>query len=495
MSASRQVWRTGSVGAAFLVALALACGSDSHRLDAGKPLPDAEARQALAGLTAENAADREAALQRIEAAPDRRFVAPLIELVRTTQLGITPQSGYNRRVVVLEHLTRQALGGDWFGWAQWQSNHPLPVPPGFASWKGKIFATLDPHFAKWLRDDQPARLRVQEIDWGGVRVDGIPPLDQPRHVSADEADFMDPAEPVVGLAFGGEARAYPLRILDWHELVNDRLGGVPFALSYCSLCGSAIPYEARVEGAVRRFGTSGLLYRSNKLMWDRKTDSLWSQLTGEAVLGPAAKAPGRLTALPSVVTRWADWRVRHPETSVVSLATGYKRDYALGQPYGGYFMSPQKLFPTSGTRQDLPQKERVFGLYRGGRAKAWSLARLTGDIVRNDSVGGEPVVLVAQNGRIEVKGRSAATGFVRYDAGAAVRAYRRPGGPGQHFRLGPKKGVLVEEKSGASWQIGEAALVGPDGQRAPRIPGTLAYWFAWQAFHPQTEVVGTVQTP
>jgi len=477
---------------AAALACALACGGGSERPDVGHPLPDAEARQALVALTAEDSRVREAALQRIEAAPDRRFVAPLIELVRASQLGITPQSGYNHRVIVLEHLTGQALGGDWFGWAQWQSNHPLPTPPGFATWKGKIFASLDPRYAGWLNDDQPTRLRVQEIDWGGVPVDGIPPLDMPAHVPADDADFLDPAEPVVGLVIGAEARAYPLRILDWHELVNDRLGGVPIALAYCTLCGSAIPYEAQVGvgGAPRRFGTSGLLYHSNKLMWDRETGSLWSQLSGEAVLGPAAKARAGLTARPSVVTRWAAWRARHPETTVLSLDTGHPRDYTAGQPYGGYFMSPQKLFPTPGSRQDLPQKERVFGLYRAGHAKAWSLAQLVQDGVRNDAVGDEPVVLVAREGRIQVEGRSADTGFVRYDAGGAVRAYRRPGGAGQRFRPGPEKGVLVDEASGASWRITEAALLGPQGQRALRIPGTLAYWFAWQAFHPKTAVVG-----
>src|SRR6185369_7988742 len=131
------------------------------------------------------------------------------------------------------------------------------------------------------------------------------------------------SERVFGVSVKGEARAYPLRILDWHEMVNDVVGGEPVTLSYCTLCGSGVLYATRgADGSARTFGTSGLLYRSNKLMVDRQTRTLWSNLTGEAVLGPLAAGPGgpaRLALLPVVVTTWQEWRARHPATTVLAL--------------------------------------------------------------------------------------------------------------------------------------------------------------------------------
>src|SRR5262249_34976547 len=155
----------------------------------------------------------------------------------------------------------------------------LVPPPGFASWKGRLWTRIDPAFGELLSDERPARIRVEEIDWGGVRVDGIPALDRPAHVPAAPAGRLGAGGPGVGVELGGEARAYPLRILDWHELVNDELGGMPFALVYCALSGAAVAYDARREDAEPFvFSTSGLLHKSNKLMLDRNTRTLWGQL-------------------------------------------------------------------------------------------------------------------------------------------------------------------------------------------------------------------------
>jgi hypothetical protein len=314
-------------------------------------------------------------------------------------------------------------------------------------------------------------------------MEGIPALDDPAHVPASAATWLETADPVVGIVIGGEARAYPLRILDWHELVNDRLGGVPFALAYCTLGGSAIAYDARRDGAEPlRFSTSGLLHHSNKLLLDRETRTLWSQLTGRAVLGPLAAEERVLPPLPSVVTSWEAWRRRHPETTVLSIETGHERPYLPGRPYASYFASPQKMFPARERRTELPSKERVFGLRRDGAAKAWPLAELVRDQVTNDALGGEPVVLVAAEGRIEVRASDPENRFLRYEAGGAVRAYRRGDA---EFSRGADTATL-RDGDGAVWRIDEDALVGPAGERLARLPGTLAYWFAWQAFHPDT---------
>ena len=462
--------------------LALACEKPAEPPPA-TPIPDAEIAALYEALTDGDNAASEAAVAKIEAARDTRFVPVLLELVRAGQMGIAGRSGYNQRMIALERLSGQALGGDWFGWAEWYEGTDLAPPPGFASWKGKLWARIDPRFAELLSDEQPARIRVEEIDWGGVPFEGIPALDRPRHVAPDAVQWIDEGEPVVGIALGGEARAYPLRILDWHELVNDELGGTPFALVYCTLCGSALAYDARRPGEEPLlFSTSGLLHKSNKLMLDRATRTLWTQLTGRAVIGSLAAEERTLALLPTVVTSWGAWRTRHPETTVLSIETGHERPYLPGMPYGHYFESSTKMFPAREARKELPSKERVYGLARGADAKAWPLERLTKAQVTNDALGAEPVVLVAGEGRVEVRASDGAQEFQRYDAGGAVRAYAR----GAHEFAPGDDAATLRDAVGALWRLEEDALLGPAGERLPRLPGALAYWFAWQAFHPTT---------
>jgi hypothetical protein len=472
--------------ATLLFAAAFALGCPAEREPERPPaLPDGEIPSLYAALTDGDTGAEEQAIAKIEAAEDVRFVPVLLELLRAGQMGIGGRAGYNQRLIALERLTGKSLGGDWFGWAEWYAGTDFAPPPGFASWKGRLWSRIDPRFGELIRDGLPARIRIEEIDWAGVAFEGVPALDQPAHVAPEVATWLDAGEPVVGVAAGGEARAYPLRILDWHELVNDTLGGVPLALVYCTLSGSAIAYDARGAGnEAQGFVSSGLLHRSNKLMLDRVTRTLWSQLSGRPVLGPLAADGRRLAPLPAVVTSWGAWRKRHPETTVLSLDTGHQRPYLPGMPYGSYFQSAQKMFPALELRRELPTKERVFGLLVDDVAKAWPLRKLIDARVTNDAIGPAGVVLVALEGRVRVAGESRDAGRVEYEAGGAVRAYR---GGEREFSLGPDDTTLRDE-SGAPWQIEEEALVGPDGARAPRLPGTLAYWFAWQAFHPETLV-------
>jgi hypothetical protein len=215
------------------------------------------------------------------------------------------------------------------------------------------------------------------------------------------------------------------------------------------------------------FGSSGLLYRSNKLMYDRGTLSLWSNLTGEPVAGPLVGRGLRLPALPLTVTTWKDWKTRHPETRVVSLETGHRRDYTAGAPYGRYFVSPETMFPVWKRSPALPAKSWIYAVRAGGRAKAYPLDVLFRERVVNDRILALPVVVVADP----------ETG--------AVRAYERAG---RRFAEGPG-GTLVEPETGSRWEVAEEGLrARAEGDLLPRVAGHRAYWFGWYGAFPDAEV-------
>jgi hypothetical protein len=160
------------------------------------------------------------------------LVAPLIELLRAAEIGIAHSVTVSEIVPVLERLSRRTFGDDWPSWVEWYGETNLQPPPGFTGWKGRLLSGIDRRFADFLREDVPSKIRVEEVVWGGVRVDGIPALDNPAFIAADAANYLQPQEPVFGVSINGDHRAYPLRILDWHEMANDVVGGVPISLAY-----------------------------------------------------------------------------------------------------------------------------------------------------------------------------------------------------------------------------------------------------------------------
>ena len=245
-------------------------------------------------------------------------------------------------------------------------------------------------------------------------------------------------------------------------MLNDVIGGVPVALAYCTLCGAGILFETRVDGRADPlvFGSSGLLYRSNKLMFDRATDSLWNQFTGRPVSGPLRGTGIELRQRPIAIESWKAWRSRNPQTRVLSLATGHRRDYGSGVVYREYFASPALMFPAL-VEPGSPQqpKEYVFGVRVAGGAKAWPLDAFAGGAVINDAIGLETVVLI---GDWETR---------------TVRAYRRGD---REFAKTDDPTTLTA--SGVLWSMSEDALSNSDGARLPRLPGHVSYWFAWDGY-------------
>lgn len=363
---------------------------------------------------------------------------------------------------VLAKLTGEAPGKDWGEWMLWQQAHPEIMPfDGFDAFKADVMAAVDPNFRQFLQPGIKHDIRLEEIAWGGVVKDGIPALTNPTHITPEEATYLTDDELVFGVEIDGDARAYPLRILDWHEMFNDVVGGVPVSLAYCTLCGSGILYYGRVEGRDEPliFGSSGFLYRSNKLMYDQETLSLWNQFTGRPVVGQLTGSGIELKVLPVAITSWASWLDQHPDTKVLSLETGYDRDYTPGRPYGDYFASADLMFPALVDDQRLEAKDYVYAVRVDGLAKAWPLTDFEGGKVINDRIGDLPVVLVGDAGTRTVRA------FLRDDV--VVKATDVPG----TVQVGDDR-----------WNVEEGGLVAADGRTMERLPGHIAYWFAWQGF-------------
>jgi hypothetical protein len=271
-----------------------------------------------------------------------------------------------------------------------------------------------------------ASVPLEDLLRGGPAVDGIPALVNPRKVSAKQAvGRLSPHDIVLGVALHGEAAAYPIRILNWHEIVNDAVGGIPVAVTYCPLCRSGIVFGRRQGGKTVKFGVSGLLYKSALVMYDSETKSLWSQILGQAIAGPSTGQA--LKRIAAVHTTWKEWRQKYPDTQVVDFNTGHARDYAA-DPYAGYESTEDLYFPVGRLDPRLHPKEQVFGVRSGNDALA------------------VPRKLVQARGK--VMGRLGKREIIfKYEDG--VRAFLKDGS---------------------------------------EIPGVIAYWFAWYAFHPKTRL-------
>jgi hypothetical protein len=247
---------------------------------------------------------------------------------------------------------------------------------------------------------------LEEITWGGVKVDGIPSLDDSSLISAAEAGYLKGTDLVFGVEINGDAGAYPLRIMGWHEMFNDTIGGVLVALAYCALCGAGILFETKTPGRDKLlvFGSSGFLYRSNKLMFDRETNSLWNQFTGKPVSGSLAQSRIALKIRPVFLTSWADWKKRHPNTDVLSLETGHQRNYSSGFVCRDYFSSPDLIFFVLVKNEErVKRKDYVFGIRDVGVAKAWLRSGFAGGRVINDAVGQREIVLIGDQATCSVR--------------------------------------------------------------------------------------------
>jgi hypothetical protein len=380
----------------------------------------------------------------------------------------------------LEKQTDRRFGHDFEQWHRWIWALPYEPHADLALFKGLLYEQIDPRMRQFFARDVAATIRLDEVEWGGVTVNGIPPLVYPRHLAAAQADYLKDHHVVFGLAINGETRAYPKRILAWHELARDRVGGVELTIVYCTLCGTVLPYESVAGGRRRVLGTSGLLYRSNKLMFDEETNSLWSTLEGKPVVGPLVGSGLTLKVHSAVTTTWGEWRRLHPDTTVLSIETGHKRDYSEGAAYREYFGTDRLMFTVPGQDTRLKNKAEVLVMrLHTAQASAVSVpVAIAADFLKGRPVyhaelaGRRLAILTSRNGANRV-----------YDAGTTT-----------FVRLDGDRHVVDDE--GGRWQIAEEALIGSGSPGAPeaavrreRVPAQRAFWFGWHAQFPSTVLI------
>jgi hypothetical protein len=249
----------------------------------------------------------------------------------------------------------------------------------------------------WNTDFKRHSVPLAEISSGGPGKDGIPAIDEPKFVPVSEVDFLDGREPVVQLELGGDARAYPIQILIWHEIVNETVGGTPVTVTFCPLCNTTIVFDRRLDGKVLDFGTTGNLRNSDLIMYDRQTESWWQQFGGEAIVG---KLTGKeLRQLPASIVAWEEFAREHPSGRVLSRDTGYVRSYG-DNPYAGYdSVDTSPLFPAANQDDDrLPPKERVVYLERKREQVVVPFSALAEKRRIEVEIGGEELVVTWRPG-------------------------------------------------------------------------------------------------
>jgi hypothetical protein len=272
---------------------------------------------------------------------------------------------------------------------------------------------------------------LDDISDGGPGKDGIPSIDNPHFLTIAEADqsLMQNEDRVLGFVHNDQARAYPIKILNWHEIVNDRVGGKPVVISFCPLCGTGMIFDSHVKNRNLKFGVSGLLYQSDMLLYDRQTESLWSQIKSEAVTGPMTGT--RLKLLASTHTNWGTWKKKYPHTKVLSDQTGFQRSYNR-DPYQGYESNSRLMFGVNLKDSKYHPKEKVIGIELGGKTKAYAFSELS----RTRS----PVKDIFNKIPIQI-----------------------------YFDRKTNTAIIRDSKNN-------------------ELPSVVGFWFAWYAFHPTTKV-------
>ncbi|MBI4195162.1 MAG: DUF3179 domain-containing protein [Betaproteobacteria bacterium] len=352
------------------------------------------------------------------------------------------------------------------------------------AWVAAVSA--DPQWkSEWPRTDFTKRsVPLEEIHSGGPPKDGIPAVDQPRFVTPDEAGkWLDRREPVIVFELNGDARAYPLQILMFHEIVNDTVGGVPVAVTFCPLCNASIVFDRRVDGAALDFGTTGKLRKSDLVMYDRQTESWWQQFTGKGIVGRYTDVT--LNQRSSTIAAFQEFRRAYPQGRVLSRQTGFVRPYGKN-PYRGYDrIGDMPFLFADAVDPRLPAMERVLGVALGGKTRIYPFAALAATPVINDEVGGEPVAVFTQEGLLSALDAELIRDSRRIPAAAAYSRKLRE----RVMSFERRDGRIHDRETGSEWDIFGRAIAGPlKGARLKAADSGVHFAFAWLAFNPHSEI-------
>ena len=418
----------------------------------------------LKNLVGKNQDKKEKALKHIQDNWTLGYVAPLLDILR-----LSNDNWHHQKIEALLTEKIPSINSKYFEGIQWLWKNDPIQSNYYADFKAHVYKSIDTSFYKYFFERaQQSQIRLDEIVWGGVLQDGIPPLRKPKMLSASKAEYLSETNVVFGVLVNGEAYAYPKRILAWHEFFTDEISGLSIAGVYCTLCGTVIIYDTEFNGMKFNLGTSGFLYRSNKLMYDQATQSLWSTIEGKPVVGPLVEKNIQLETLPVETTTWGEWRKKHPNTLVLSLETGHDRNYAEGAAYKNYYADDALMFPVPKQDKRLANKARVF-IPRPQNFKEYPLA-LSVDYLKQkgihqDKIGEQNILILTENN-------------------GASRAYAIDR---QQFKS-YKKGVLTDSK-GQTWEVTDTVLVGTNGSHLLRLPAHEIFWFAWVNVYPDTRII------
>lgn len=326
---------------------------------------------------------------------------------------------------------------------------------------------------------------LSEIIGGGPGKDGIPSIDNPSFVSQEEAsEWLDDREPVISLVINGEARAYPIQILMWHEIANDELGGVPVSVTFCPLCYSAIVFDRRLDGEVYEFGVSGMLRHSDMIMYDRTTESLWQQFSGEALVGDLTGE--ELTILPSQLISFEQFRETHPDAKVLSRDTGHRRNYGEN-PYAGYddINSSPFLMNSEDISDKLPPMEKIIGVRSDNEQIGYPYSKTIEKRVLHDQIDGDPIVIFHLDGMASALDNRR-IGNSRDDGATGVFS---PIVDGEKLTFEFIDGKVIDKQTGSTWNISGKATSGPmKGEQLETMLYGDYFAFAWLVFYPDTKI-------
>jgi hypothetical protein len=339
-------------------------------------------------------------------------------------------------------------------------------------------------YPNWKTNFDKKIIDLRELIPGGPPKDGIPAIFKPRYeVQTEASEWLDDKEPVIAVEINNEERAYPLSILIWHEIVNDKLADVPIAVTFCPLCYSALVYDRRILGMQPYFGVSGLLRNSDLVMYDNLSESFWQQFTGEAIVGEMVG--NKLKQIPSQIISFKQFKDAYPDGTVLSKETGYQKEYGKN-PYVGYDDIDQKPFLFKGDEDErLPPHEKVIAVKDGNVYKAYPYSITFEKKVINDKIGNMPVVVFHGDGAVSAldnniiseSKEAGSTGVFKPQINRRILTFRY------------ENGYFLDIQTESKWSVTGKALSGElEGKQLERIPHGDYFSFAWFAFMPETEV-------